>query len=185
MAERATANNIRHTLFRLMGIPQPHSIDKLDRKLNQLEKHLKDWAKKVEKAKHVAPKEVLEEAHVKPKRVVLVDTETGNFDLIKETLPEGLDLRMVKDWEQLFREMKKADVSLVIMDLTVLGPEGAKNIKKLRDYNPEVKVVALASYLSEALAQAMPDGMDFSAILQKPLNPFQLKEDLVRHLPSA
>ena len=182
MAERATANNIRHTLFRLMGIPQPQSIDKLDKKLNQLEKHLKDWAKKMEKTKAVASKEVIQEVHEKPKRVILVDTETGNFDLIKETLPAGLELRMVKDWEQLFREMKKADVSLVVMDLTILGPEGAKNINKLKDYNPDVKVVALASYLSEALAQAMPDGMDFSAILQKPLNPFQLKEDLVKHL---
>ncbi len=180
MAERIPLQNIRHTLFRIMGIPQPNSIDRLDKKLSQLEKHLKDWAKKVESKPAVEAELVV---HEKPKRVLLVDTETTNFDLIKETLPEDLELRMVKDWEQLFREMKKANVSLVIMDLTILGPEGVKNLKKLREYNLNVKVVALASYLSEALAQAMPDGMDFSAILQKPLNPFQLKEDLVKHLP--
>lgn len=181
MAEKIPLHNLRHTLFRIMGIPQPQSIDRLDKKLSQLEKHLKDWAKKVE-AK--APPEPELSLHEKPKRVILVDTETTNYDLIKDTLPEDLELRMVKDWEQLFREMKKAEVSLVIMDLTILGPEGAKNLKKLREYNENVKVVALASYLSEALAQAMPDGMDFSAILQKPLNPFQLKEDLVKHLPT-
>lgn len=182
MSERISRQNLRHTLFRIMGIPQPHSIDRLDKKLSQLEKHLKDWTKKVESKSQIEAKIAL---HDKPKRVVLVDTETVNFDLIKGTLPSDLELRMVRDWEQLFREMKKADVSLVIMDLTVLGPEGAKNIRKLKEYNENVKVVALASYLSDALAQAMPDGMDFSAILQKPLNPFQLKEDLVKHLPQA
>lgn len=180
MKEIIPLNNIRHTLFRIMGIPQPQSIDRLGEKLNQIEKHLKHWAKKLEiRSMH----EEVELEHHKPKRVILVDTETTNFDLIKDTLPEELELRMVNDWEQLFREMKKADVALVIMDLAVLGPQGVKNIRKLKDYNSEVKVVALASYLSEALAQAMPDGMDFSAILQKPLNPFQLKEDLVKHLP--
>lgn len=184
MLEKIPLNNLRLTLFKIMGIPQPHSIDRLDKKLSQLEKHLKDWAKKVDSKQTVKVK--LEEASLpKPKRVILVDTETTNFDLIKDTLPQDLELRMVKDWEQLFREMKKAEVPLVIMDLTILGPDGSNNIKKLKDYNSDVKVVALASYLSEALAQAMPDGMDFSAILQKPLNPFQLKEDLVRHLPSA
>ena len=182
MSERASRHNLRQTLFRIMGIPQPQSIDRLDKKLSQLEKHLKDWTKKSESKKRV---ETLTMVHERPKRVVLVDTETGNFDLIKDTLPSGLEIRMVRDWEQLFREMKKAEVSLVIMDLTVLGPEGAKNIRKLKEYNEEVKVVALASYLSETLAQAMPDGMDFSAILQKPLNPFQLKQDLVKHLPQA
>ncbi|GEM_PF-2232812 len=180
MREKIPFNNIRHTLFRIMGIPQAQSIDRLDKKLNQLEKYIKDWAKKIE----TKPSLSGELGHHKPQRVILVDTETTNFDLIRETLPEGLELRMVKDWEQLFREMKKAEVSLVIMDLAVLGPEGVKNIKKLKDYNPDIKVVALASYLSETLAQAMPDGMDFSAILQKPLNAFQLKEDLVKHLPS-
>lgn len=182
MVEKIPLQNLRHTLFKIMGIPQAQVIDRLDKKLSQLEKHLKDWSKKMETKASVESGLVV---HEKPKRVVLVDTETANFDLIQETLPEDLELRMVKDWEQLFREMKKADVSLVIMDLTILGPEGAKNLKKLREYNNHVKVVALASYLSEALAQAMPDGMDFSAILQKPLNPFQLKEDLVKHLPSA
>ncbi len=182
MSEKTSQNNLRHTLFKIMGIPQPQSIDRLDKKLSQLEKHLKDWAKKMETKSSLEPEVLI---HHKPKRVVLVDTETTNFDLIKETLPEDWELRMVKDWEQLFREMKKADVSLVIMDLTILGPEGVKNLKKLREYNSNVKVVALASYLSEALAQAMPDGMDFSAILQKPLNPFQLKEDLVKHLPQV
>ncbi len=180
MLEKIPLNNLKHTLFKIIGIPQPHSIDRLDKKLNRMEKHLKDWAKKVDSKSFLKVKEVLTE---KPKRVILVDTETTNFDLIQETLPVALELRMVKDWEQLFREMKKADVSLVIMDLTILGPQGVKNIKKLRDYNKNVKVVALASYLSEALAQAMPDGMDFAAILQKPLNPFQLKADLVKHLP--
>lgn len=182
MSDRNSRSNLRETLFRIMGIPQPQSIDRLDKKLSQLEKHLRDWTKKSEAKK---PLQAVEAVHVKPKRVVLVDTETGNFDLIKDTLPSDLELRMVRDWEQLFREMKKADVSLVIMDLTVLGPEGAKNIRKLKEYNEDVKVVALASYLSETLAQAMPDGMDFSAILQKPLNPFQLKEDLVKHLPQV
>jgi len=172
MFDRVFPPNFRSTLYKIMGIPEPQSLTRLDRKLNHLEKSIQAWAKEVEEA----PPPV-------HKRVLLGDTGTESFEVIREAIPQGLELKMVKDWNQVFREVRKAQVPLVVMDLALLGPDGARNIRKLKSSHPHIRVVGLASYLSESLAQAMPDGLDLAGILQRPLTPEHLKESLGRHLP--
>ena len=171
MFDRVFPSPLRFNLYRMMGIPEPQSLHRLDRKLDDLEKSIHDWAKKLEET----PRPI-------PKRVLLGDSGGDSFDLIREAIPEDLDLKQVKDWNQIFREVKKAQVPLVVMDLALLGAEGVEQVRKLKLKHPKVRVVGLASYLSESLAQAMPDGLDLAGILQRPLNPEQLKESLDRHL---
>jgi ActR/RegA family two-component response regulator len=173
MLERVVLQNLRQTFYKIMGIAQPQKLHRLDHRLTEIERNILAWAKKVEET----PLPV-------HKRVLLADTETTSFDILREAIPEDLELKMIRDWNQLFREVRKAEVPLIVMDLALLGQEGVGNIRKLKARHPEIRVVALASYLSEALAQAMPDGLHLSGILQKPLDLQQVKESLGRHLPS-
>jgi CheY-like chemotaxis protein len=173
MLEKVVLQNLRRTLYKIMGIPPPQRIHRLDHRLSEIERNISDWAKRVE----ATPRPV-------HRRVLLADTEAASFDILREAIPEDLELKMIKDWNQLFREVRKAEVPLIVMDLALLGPEGIKNVRKLKMGHPHIRVVALASYLSESLAQAMPDGLQLSGILQKPLDSDRLKESLGRHLPS-
>ncbi len=174
MLERIQLPNLRRTLFKIMGIPQPQSLSRLDRKLSEIEKNIMAWVKKVEGQPTTVGRS---------RRVLLADTETGSFEALREALPDDVELKMVKDWEQLFRQAKKADVPLVVIDLALLGQEGVQNIRKLKAHHPEIRVVALANYLSETLAEAMPDGMDLAGILQKPLDRSLLKDNLSKYVP--
>ncbi|MFO1519176.1 MAG: response regulator [bacterium] len=171
MLERLALPNIRQALLKMMGVPQSQSLNRLDHRLTQLEKNISAWADRVEKA-----------AQVVQKKVLLADIEPGSFEALRAVLPGDLQLKMVKDWDQLFRETRKAQVPLVVIDLALFGQEGMVNIKKLRDHNPDVKIVALSNYLSETLAQAMPEGLELAGILQKPLHPESLSAHLERYL---
>jgi ActR/RegA family two-component response regulator len=113
---------------------------------------------------------------------LLADTEALSFDTLRRVLPEDYELSMVKDWEQLFRETRKTKVPLVVIDLALLGQEGVHNIRKLKEESPQIRIVALANYLSEAFAQAMPEGLELSGILQKPLDEAFLSENLGKYL---
>jgi len=174
MSEKKSFNKIRDSLLNLMGIADLDTIRRLGHKVDDLEKYIKILIKKQE--------ETLEITHEKPRRVILADTDTNSYDTVQAALPEGLELKMINNWDLLFRETKKANIPLLIIDLAMLGAEGVENIRKLREENPGLRIVALSSYLSASLAEAMPEGVDLSGILQKPLNAFQVKEDIARHL---
>jgi response regulator RpfG family c-di-GMP phosphodiesterase len=173
MLERSLLPSIHKTLFKIMGIPHSQSLTTLDHRLAEIEENIKVWLQKVE-------------ARSKPeivhKRVLLLDTDTSSYESLREVIPNPFELKMIKSWDQLFREVRKAEVPLVLLDLALLGQEGAQNIRKLNEAKPETRVVVLANYLSETLAQAMPDGINFSGILQKPLDRTLLKENLEKYI---
>ena len=170
MLDRIALPSFREVLYRIFGVPPTQSLERLGRRLADLEENITDWAKKAEKpaSRH---------------RVLLADTETLSFETLRRVLPEDIELKMVKDWEQLFRETRKAKVPLVVIDLALLGQEGVHNIKRLKEDNAHIRIVALANYLSEAFAQAMPEGLELSGILQKPLDEGFLNENLGKYLP--
>ncbi len=174
MLDRIPLSNLHQTLLKAMGVPPLKSLRNLDERLNALEKHILDWEKQVRKTPKLS-----KTVH---KRVLLADTEPANFDTVRKMLPRDIELRMVRDWDQLFKETRKAEVPLIIIDLTLLGSEGIYHIKKLKAEHPKLRMVALASYLSETLAQAMPEGLELSGILQKPLDAALLKESLNKYL---
>jgi len=169
MLDRIALPNFRETILKIFGVPPPQLLQSLDERLEDLEKSISAWAKKAER---VASRQ----------RVLLADTETVSFDTLRKVLPEDFELKMVKDWDQLFRETKKAQVPLVVIDLALLGQEGVHNIRKLKEEQAQIRIVALANYLSEAFAQAMPEGLELAGILQKPLDEALLSENLRKYL---
>ena len=173
MSEKKSFHKIRDSFLNLMGIADLETIQRLGHKVDDLEKYIKILIKKQEEAPVVTEK---------PRRVILADTDTNSYDTVRAALPDNLELKMINNWDLLFREAKKSNIPLLIIDLSMLGAEGVENIRKLREENPHLRIVDLSSYLSASLAEAMPEGVDLSGILQKPLNAFQVKEDIARHL---
>ena len=169
MLDRIVLPNVREVLLKIFGVAPTQTVERLDQRLLELEKSIVAWSKKIEVA----------ENH---NRVLLADTEAVSFDTLRKVLPEDYELTMVKDWEQLFRETRKAKVPLVVIDLALLGQEGIHNIRRLKDESPQIRIIALANYLSEAFAQAMPEGLELSGILQKPLDEAFLSENLSKYL---
>ncbi|MBL7685687.1 MAG: response regulator [Deltaproteobacteria bacterium] len=126
--------------------------------------------------------EKVAEPEVLPKRVLVADTSENSFKLIQSILSEEYELKMVKDWDQLFKEMKKSEVSLLWMDLILLGAEGALKVKSLKELFPKLKIFGIASYLSEALARALPEEVQFTQIFQKPLQEEEVAIALKKYL---
>lgn len=169
MLERLGLPKVRDVLYKLMGVAPTQTLERLDQRIEDLEKSIVAWSKKIEKVESQT-------------RVLLADTESLSFDTLRRVLPQDYELSMVKDWEQLFRETRKTKVPLVVIDLALLGQEGIQNIRRLKEESPQIRIVALANYLSEAFAQAMPEGLELSGILQKPLDEAFLSENLGKYL---
>jgi DNA-binding NtrC family response regulator len=169
MLDRLAFPNVRNVLFRIFGVAPTQTLERLDQRIVELERGIVAWSEKFEKTPRL-------------KRVLLADTEALSYDSLRRVLPEIYELSMVRDWDQLFREIRSSEVPLVVIDLALLGQEGVHNIRKLKEERPQVRVIALASYLSEAFAQAMPEGLELSGILQKPLDENFLIENLSKYL---
>ncbi len=170
MCEKIRWGFVRRALLKIMGVPNFEGLSRLSEKVARMESQLSTSGKKKSK-KTKNTKTVY-------RRVLLADTESKNYDLLRKAVPSSFELKKVKDWNEIFIEHEKAYVPLVVIDLALMGPEGVKNIQRLKLKNPKIKIVALSSYLNQNLTQAMPNGLKFSSILQKPLQARTLKEKL-------
>jgi len=120
-------------------------------------------------------------------RVLLVDDEEMVRQISRKLLRHlGLDVLVAEDGETavaLYRE-HRAEIDLVLLDLTMPGMGGEAAHHELRKIDPEVRVV-LASGYSESDVSSRFAGQGLTSCLQKPYTLAKLGDLLRGLLPAA
>ena len=119
--------------------------------------------------------------------ILLIDDEEVVRDVFSETLTDaGWNIITAADGEeglQAFRQHTDA-VSLIVLDLSMPGMDGAETLRRLRVLDPAVKVVLSSGY-GEEDAMGRFEGLGLSGFLQKPYQWGVLKDTLESFLHSA
>jgi two-component system, cell cycle sensor histidine kinase and response regulator CckA len=116
--------------------------------------------------------------------LLLVDDEEAVREMVGEVLEsEGIRVLRAGDGAagvELFRE-RRAEVDVVLLDLSMPGLSGAQTLRRLREIDPGVRVVLSSGYDREEargrLGAGAPDGF-----IQKPYRPEQLMAEIHRCL---
>ncbi len=89
------------------------------------------------------------------KKILVVDDEPRMVDLLKLRLEqEGASVETATDGAKGFRRASLGGPDLVVMDLNMPGVNGFEAIRSLRVSQPELPVVVLTGYASEATFQS-------------------------------
>ncbi|MAE72422.1 MAG: hypothetical protein CME06_18370 [Gemmatimonadetes bacterium] len=119
--------------------------------------------------------------------VMLVDDEETVRTVSSKQLRQlGLEVLTADDGRQaveIYRE-RRADIALVLLDLTMPHMNGEEAYRELRRINPDVRVI-LASGYSENDIEARFAGKGMAGCLQKPYTLIALRSLLSRLLPAA
>jgi two-component system, cell cycle sensor histidine kinase and response regulator CckA len=102
--------------------------------------------------------------------VLLIDDEEVVREVFAETLADGgLNVLTACDGETGVDVFKNhvSQISLVVLDLSMPGIDGAETFKRLKAVNPGVKVVLSSGYAEEEAMDKF-EGLGLTGFLQKP-----------------
>jgi CheY-like chemotaxis protein/nitrogen-specific signal transduction histidine kinase len=102
------------------------------------------------------------------KRILLVDDDTENANIIKDILIEcGFIAEVVSSGEAAYEKINEKDYDLILMDIMMPGWDGyetLENIRKLNKYN-KIPIIALSAITKDKST------CGFDAFITKPFNP--------------
>lgn len=107
-------------------------------------------------------------------RILVVDDESDMAELIASTLvSEGYQPIMAVSMETALDHFNAGRFVLAILDIFMFGMGGIEGIRKIRDADPEIKVIAISGGYADlspdqALAAARKIGVE--AVLPKPFS---------------
>ena len=84
-------------------------------------------------------------------RILIIDDEVQVRGMLREAFKEGgYEVMEAQDGAEGMKEIKKAPVALVVMDILMPEREGLETIRALRLECPDVKIVAYSGGLARA-----------------------------------
>lgn len=93
-------------------------------------------------------------------RIILVDDHTMVREALRMVLEQDKSMQVVGeagDGEEALRLTDKLAPDVVVMDVALPGQSGIETTRRLLARNPEVKVLALSTYLDRRIVQQMLD----------------------------
>lgn len=93
-------------------------------------------------------------------RVLLVDDHTMVREALRTVLEQDKDLKVVGeagDGEEALRLAQELAPDVVVMDVALPGQSGIETTRRLLAKHPQVKVLALSTYLDRRIVQQMLD----------------------------
>ncbi len=108
------------------------------------------------------------------KRILLVDDEVANLELLKEVLRnEDLEIITAKSGEEAIVYFESNQIDLVISDLVMPGIRGTDLFFKLRQLQPFVQIILVTAFPSlDDIVQMLEAGA--SDFIIKPINSDQM-----------
>jgi CheY-like chemotaxis protein len=103
-------------------------------------------------------------------KILLVDDNGAFIDSIKDVLEdEGYEVTTALSGEDAVSLIQKDSFDLVLMDIKMPGMNGVESFLRMKEMNPDVKVVLFTAYaFEELIQQALNEGA--LAVLKKPLD---------------
>ena len=113
--------------------------------------------------------------------ILLVDDEEDNLTGVRRTLEKslGYEVLVAEGGAEALEAYSKSgkEINLVILDLIMPGMGGGETFDKLRELNPNVKVLLASGFgLEGEAAEVMERGCD--GFIQKPFDPEELSEQI-------
>jgi two-component system cell cycle sensor histidine kinase/response regulator CckA len=119
-----------------------------------------------------------------PRTLLLIDDEDVVRDMVAEVLEQsGVEVLSAGDGYgglALYRE-RRHDVDVVLLDLSMPGLSGEETFARLRDLDPEVRVILSSGYDREEATRRF-HGQQPAGFIQKPYRPHQLIAEIERCL---
>ena len=113
------------------------------------------------------------------KRVLIVDYEEtvgiGMSEMLKDA---GFSASYVTSGRDALEDFRKSPYSLVFMDMMMPGMNGLETYRKMKEVNPDVRVVLFTGYFREvdtAIYQGVKEGM-IDVYIRKPF----FSEEIIR-----
>ena len=104
------------------------------------------------------------------KKILLVDDNWAFIDSVKDVLEdEGYNVVTALSGEEAVSFIQKESFDLVLMDIKMPGLNGVESFIKMKEMNPDVKVILFTAYVFEDLIQQARDEGAL-AVLKKPLD---------------
>lgn len=109
-------------------------------------------------------------------RILLVDDNEDFLDSTKDVLvDEGYEVMTATNGEDAVSLAGLHDYNVVLMDIKMPGLNGVESFLKMKEQNPDVRVILFTAYsLEELIARAKDEGA--CSVLTKPLDMSQLLE---------
>ena len=114
-------------------------------------------------------------------QILVIDDELYVLEVVTDILmDEGIQVMTASDGLSglaLYQE-HAADIDLVLLDLSMPVMNGAETFKKLREINPQVRVLLSSGYDKEVVNRRFDDWQGLAGFLQKPYNLSVLNETI-------
>lgn len=103
-------------------------------------------------------------------KILLVDDNVSFIDSVKDVLEdEGYNVVTALSGEEAVSLTPKDSFDLVLMDIKMPGMNGVESFIRMKEMNPDVKVILFTAYaLEDLIQQALDEGA--WAVLKKPLD---------------
>jgi CheY-like chemotaxis protein len=128
--------------------------------------------------------ELVQEAEMLHHLVLVIDDEEPVRDAVTDILDlEGLPVLTAPDGQtglELYRT-RRADIDLIILDLSMPGLTGEETFRELRQINPQVRIMLSSGYSQDEVITRFA-GQPEVAFIQKPYDANQLVAEVKRHL---
>jgi DNA-binding response OmpR family regulator len=120
------------------------------------------------------------------KKILAVDDEPANLEIIKEALSEHYDLRTASTGEEALEIAPEFIPDLIVLDIMMPGIDGYEVCQRLRedlDFKSTPIIMVTAKMESEAMTEGMKTGADDYII--KPFEVEDLMESIEFFFPSS
>ncbi len=120
------------------------------------------------------------------KKILAVDDEPANLEIIKEALSEHYDLRTASTGEEALEIAPEFIPDLIVLDIMMPGIDGYEVCQRLReelDFRSTPIIMLTAKMESEAMTEGMKTGADDYII--KPFEVEDLMESIEFFFPSS
>ncbi len=119
--------------------------------------------------------------------VLVIDDEIAVREAVADILDlEDLPVLAAPDGEAgvALYAQRKAEIALVILDLSMPGLSGQETLRRLKEINPDVKVLLSSGYTKEEVTGLFVD-LGVTSFLQKPYNALRLIETVRKHIATG
>jgi len=90
----------------------------------------------------------------KPRKILVVDDEPGVLRLFEKILVAGgYDVVTAENGKQALELMRKSDLSLVVLDISMPEPDGIEVLQYIRGHAPGLRVLAVSGFMGGALLE--------------------------------
>jgi PAS domain S-box-containing protein len=136
------------------------------------------------KAKERSSKERSPDLRFENHHVLLVDDEQSNRELLKIKLEaRGVEVSERKDGQGAVKLSKQEDFDLIIMDLKMPVMDGYQALKKIREADSQIAVIACTAAATTTEEEKVKQA-GFDGFLSKPVSEVELIQELTQYLES-